>query len=51
MSAQIHAIAVPKWGIEMVEGTLNSWSKELGDHIDAWRGDSRARIRQDRQYA
>lgn len=33
MSGQIHAIAVPKWGIEMVEGTLNSWSKELGDQV------------------
>ncbi len=33
MSAQIHAIAVPKWGIEMVEGTLNSWSKELGEQV------------------
>ena len=33
MSAKIHAIAVPKWGIEMVEGTLNTWNKELGDQI------------------
>lgn len=33
MSVQINAIAVPKWGIEMVEGTLNSWSKDLGDLV------------------
>ena len=33
MSAQIHAIAVPKWGIEMIEGTLNAWNRELGDEI------------------
>ncbi len=33
MSARIHAIAVPKWGIEMVEGTLNAWSRALGDQI------------------
>lgn len=35
MSAQIHAVAVPKWGIEMIEGTLNAWSKEIGDEIRA----------------
>ena len=33
MSAQIHAIAVPKWGIEMVEGTLRAWNKEVGDEV------------------
>ena len=32
MSA-IHAIAVPKWGIEMVEGTINSWLKSVGDEV------------------
>lgn len=34
MSAKIHAVAVPKWGIEMVEGTLNAWSKEIGERVD-----------------
>ena len=33
MSAQIHAIAVPKWGIEMVEGTLNAWNKAPGEEV------------------
>lgn len=33
MSGQVHAIAVPKWGIEMVEGTLNAWSKDVGDEV------------------
>ena len=33
MSAQIHAIAVPKWCIEMVEGTLTAWNKEIGDEV------------------
>jgi pyruvate dehydrogenase E2 component (dihydrolipoamide acetyltransferase) len=31
--SNIHAIAVPKWGIEMTEGTLTGWSKEVGDSI------------------
>ena len=29
----IHPIAVPKWGIEMVEGTINSWLKSVGDEV------------------
>ncbi len=33
MSTTIHAIAVPKWGIEMIEGTLNAWSKGVGDAV------------------
>ncbi len=33
MSGQIHAIAVPKWGIEMIEGTLSTWSKDVGDDV------------------
>jgi len=32
MSAII-PIAVPKWGIEMVEGTVNCWLKQAGDAI------------------
>ena len=29
----IYPIAVPKWGIEMVEGTITNWNKEEGDAI------------------
>lgn len=29
----IYPIAVPKWGIEMVEGTINTWNKSEGDSI------------------
>jgi pyruvate dehydrogenase E2 component (dihydrolipoamide acetyltransferase) len=29
----IYPIAVPKWGIEMVEGTINTWNKAEGDAI------------------
>ncbi len=31
--SDIHPIAVPKWGIEMVEGTINNWNKKEGDTI------------------
>ena len=31
--SEIYPIAVPKWGIEMVEGTINSWSKREGDAV------------------
>lgn len=31
--SNIYPIAVPKWGIEMVEGTINSWNKQVGDTI------------------
>ena len=31
--SDIHPIAVPKWGIEMVEGTVNSWLKQPGDAV------------------
>ncbi|MEM8496789.1 MAG: dihydrolipoamide acetyltransferase family protein [Pseudomonadota bacterium] len=31
--SDICAIAVPKWGIEMVEGTVSTWLKEVGDTI------------------
>ncbi|MFT4822314.1 MAG: pyruvate dehydrogenase E2 component (dihydrolipoamide acetyltransferase) [Halioglobus sp.] len=31
--SNIYPIAVPKWGIEMVEGTIVGWSKELGDAV------------------
>jgi len=31
--SDIYPIAVPKWGIEMVEGTITSWNKSEGDAI------------------
>jgi len=31
--SDIYPIAVPKWGIEMVEGTIVGWSKDPGDSI------------------
>ena len=31
--SDIYPIAVPKWGIEMVEGTITSWNKSEGDTI------------------
>lgn len=31
--SEIYPIAVPKWGIEMVEGTITSWNKSVGDAV------------------
>ena len=31
--SEIYAIAVPKWGIEMIEGTVNVWNKAEGDSV------------------
>jgi pyruvate dehydrogenase E2 component (dihydrolipoamide acetyltransferase) len=31
--SDIYPISVPKWGIEMVEGTITSWNKSEGDAI------------------
>ena len=31
--SDIYPIAVPKWGIEMVEGTITAWSKSQGDPV------------------
>ena len=31
--SDIYPIAVPKWGIEMVEGTITAWNKSEGDAI------------------
>ena len=31
--SDIYPIAVPKWGIEMVEGTITTWNKSEGDTI------------------
>lgn len=32
-SDMIHAVTVPKWGIEMQEGTITEWRAEVGDAI------------------
>ncbi|MEZ5567218.1 MAG: dihydrolipoamide acetyltransferase family protein [Halioglobus sp.] len=32
--SSIYPIAVPKWGIEMVEGTINTWNKREGDVVE-----------------
>ncbi len=34
MSELIHAVTMPKWGIEMVEGTIVQWNVAVGQHID-----------------
>ncbi len=31
--SDIYPIAVPKWGIEMVEGTITAWNKAPGDSV------------------
>ena len=31
--SDIYPIAVPKWGIEMVEGTVSAWNKREGDTV------------------
>jgi len=31
--SDIYPIAVPKWGIEMVEGTITTWNKSPGDPV------------------
>ena len=31
--SNIYPIAVPKWGIEMVEGTINTWHFKEGDSV------------------
>ena len=33
MSNSIVAVSVPKWGIEMVEGTINGWHAKVGDSV------------------
>ena len=35
--SDIYPVAVPKWGIEMVEGTITGWNKQVGDPVE--RGD------------
>lgn len=33
MSAKISAVVVPKWGLEMTEGTISTWLKSPGDAV------------------
>jgi pyruvate dehydrogenase E2 component (dihydrolipoamide acetyltransferase) len=33
MSVRIVAVVVPKWGLEMTEGTVSSWLKQPGDAV------------------
>ena len=33
MSVRIVAVVVPKWGLEMTEGTVSSWLKQSGDAV------------------
>ena len=33
MAGTIHAVAVPKWGMEMVEGTIVGWQVAVGDQV------------------
>jgi len=44
--SDIHPIAIPKWGIEMVEGTINSWLKQPGDAVS--KGDEILEIESDK---
>jgi pyruvate dehydrogenase E2 component (dihydrolipoamide acetyltransferase) len=44
--SDIFPVAVPKWGIEMVEGTINSWKKQEGDSVS--KGDDILEIESDK---
>ena len=35
MSKSLDAVTIPKWGIEMAEGTIVAWRKEEGDTVKA----------------
>ena len=35
MSEGLDAVTIPKWGIEMTEGTIVAWHKEEGDTVKA----------------
>jgi len=34
MSTKISAVIVPKWGLEMTEGTISAWLKNTGDEVE-----------------
>lgn len=34
MSGSIHAVTMPKWGIEMTEGTIVQWTVAQGEQVD-----------------
>jgi pyruvate dehydrogenase E2 component (dihydrolipoamide acetyltransferase) len=34
MSAAVQAVTMPKWGIEMTEGTVNSWTAQEGQVVE-----------------
>ena len=34
MSGQIQAVTMPKWGIEMTEGTINRWNADEGEAVE-----------------
>ena len=46
MSAAIQPVAMPKMGIEMVEGTIAGWKKSVGDAVAA--GDEVVEIESDK---
>ena len=33
MSDSLVAVVMPKWGLEMVEGTITEWLVQVGDSI------------------
>ena len=35
MSKRLDAVTIPKWGIEMTQGTIVAWHKEEGDTVQA----------------
>jgi pyruvate dehydrogenase E2 component (dihydrolipoamide acetyltransferase) len=35
MSKSLDAVTIPKWGIEMTEGTIVAWHKAEGDSVKA----------------
>ena len=46
MSSGIHALAIPKWGIEMENGTVTSWHSNVGDSVT--KGDELVDIESDK---
>ena len=46
MSNSMHALAIPKWGIEMENGTVTNWHSEVGDTVT--KGDELVDIESDK---